>query len=263
MCETHLKKTFSAHSREFAEEKLGLNFCDIAVFEEALTHSSYLNENHSEKLNSNERLEFLGDAVINMTIAEELFDRYPDKNEGDLTKLRAMLVNGSTLALAAKKIGIVPHIRAGKGEIPVSGQFKDSIMENVFEAIVGSILVDQGYPSAKVFTLRVLGEYLEKVTQLSRDAKCNSNILSEYLEKVTPPLMIYNPKAVLQEWVHINRKVLPEYIVTRETGESPQKIFEIEVSVSGTVIGIGTGSRKIDAEKEAALAAIRQLHIDI
>ena len=242
MCETHLKKTFSAHSREFAEEKLGLDFCDIAVFEEALTHSSYLNENHSEKLNSNERLEFLGDAVINMTIAEELFNRYPDKNEGDLTKLRAMLVNGSTLALAAKKIGIVPHIRAGKGEIPVSGQFKDSIMENVFEAIVGSILVDQGYPSAKVFTLRVLGEYLENVTT---------------------PLMIYNPKAVLQEWVHINRKVLPEYIVTLETGKSPQKIFEIEVSVSGTVIGIGTGSRKIEAEKEAAIAAIRQLHIDI
>ena len=242
MCETHLKKTFSAHSREFAEEKLGLNFCDIAVFEEALTHSSYLNENHSEKLNSNERLEFLGDSVINMIIAEELFGRYPDKNEGALTKLRAMLVNGSTLALAAKKIGIVPHIRAGKGEIPVSGQFKDSIMENVFEAIVGSILVDQGYPSAKVFTLRVLGEYLENVTT---------------------PLMIYNPKAVLQEWVHINRKVLPEYVVTRETGKSPQKIFEIQVSVSGTVIGIGTGSRKIDAEKEAALAAIRQLHIDI
>ena len=242
MCETHLKKNFSAHSREFAEEKLELNFCDIAVFEEALTHSSYLNENHSEKLNSNERLEFLGDAVINMTIAEELFNRYPDSNEGNLTKLRAALVNGSTLTLAAKKIGVSPHIRAGKGEIPVTGQFKDSIMENVFEAIVGSILVDQGYPSAKVFTLRVLGEYLENVTT---------------------PLMIYNPKAVLQEWVHINRKVLPEYIVTRETGESPQKIFEIEVSVSGTVIGIGTGSRKIEAEKEAALAAIRQLHIDI
>jgi ribonuclease-3 len=242
VCETHLKKNFSAHSREFAEEKLELNFCDIAVFEEALTHSSYLNENHSEKLNSNERLEFLGDAVINMTIAEELFNRYPDKNEGDLTKLRAMIVNGSTLALAAKKIGVVPHIRAGKGEIPVSGQFKDSIMENVFEAIVGSILVDQGYPSAKVFTLRVLGEYLENVTT---------------------PLMIYNPKAILQEWVHLNRKVLPEYIVTRETGKPPQKIFEIEVSVSGTVVGIGTGSRKIEAEKEAALAAIRQLHIDI
>ena len=236
-----MKKTHFSHLRELAEDKLGISFCDITIFEEALTHSSYLNENPSEFLTSNERLEFLGDAVINLAITEELFNRYPDKNEGELTKLRAMLVNGSTLTMAAKNLGIDSEIRVGKGANLLAGRFKDTIMENLLEAIVGSILVDQDYTSAKTFTLKVLSEYLENVT--------------DYLGSD-------NPKAVLQEWIHKNRNVLPEYRLTREIGKPPQITFEIEVSVSGTVIGSGSGPRKIEAEKAAARAAIRQLSID-
>ena len=237
-----MNKTYSNQLKDFAKNNLQVHFADITVLEEAFTHSSYLNEHKYQCLSSNERLEFLGDAVINMAVAEELFIKYPDQNEGGLSKMRSLLINGSTLATVAKNIGIAPHIRVGKGEIPVKSQFKETILENALEAIIGAIVIDRGYLIAKSFTLRVL---------------------SEYLEGVTDSLVSRNPKVVLQEWLQKNRRILPEYKLVREIGKDPHKTFEIHVSVSGKVQGIGTGHSKIDAEKQAAQSAIAKLSIVI
>ena len=169
-----MNKTYSNQLKDFAKNNLQVHFADITVLEEAFTHSSYLNEHKYQCLSSNERLEFLGDAVINLAVAEELFIKYPDQNEGGLSKMRSLLINGSTLATVAK-----------------------------------------------------------------------------------------NPKVVLQEWLQKNRRILPEYKVAREIGKDPHKTFEIHVSVSGKVEGIGTGHSKIDAERQAAQSAIVKLSIVI
>lgn len=220
------------------EEALGVRFRDAGLLQLALVHSSYLNENPGEYPESNERLEFLGDAVLGVIVAEELYSAYPTWSEGRLTQARAVVVQESALAEAARAIGLGEMLLMGKGEAVGGGRRRASNLSSGLEAVFGAVFLDQGYEPARTVVLRVLADQLAALEQ---------------------PDMAANPKSLLQEAVQAEGLPSPSYSIVHEEGADHDRLFVAEVTVGGELAGRGEGKRKSLAEQEAAAEALRGL----
>ena len=205
------------------------DFKNKDLFDQALTHRSWVNEHKGERT-SNERLEFLGDAILEFVVSEELFNQFPDKEEGYLTALRANLVNTVALARISGKLDIGSSLFLSKGEIDGGGRTNTSLLADTLEAIIGAIFVDRG------------------ITEAARFIK--ENLLNEVGKKASEPLK--DAKSMLQELVQSKGLTTPKYQVTEESGPDHDKKFVIEVIVNGEVWGTGEGKSKGEAEQEAA-----------
>lgn len=219
------------------EEKIGLKFNDPDILKQALTHRSFLNEHKALKGKHNERLEFLGDAVLELVITHYLFDEYPDKNEGDLTSIRSALVNATTCAEVAKKLEVNDFLLLSRGESKDTGRARQYILANALEAIIGAIYVDLGYDKARDFILDHIAPMTEKIVkeELWVDAK------SKFQEKA-------------QDVVGIT----PSYKTTKETGPDHDKKFTVAVFLGNEVVAEGEGDSKQDAEQSAARIALKE-----
>ena len=220
------------------QERLGVSFESRALLQLALVHSSSLNEAPGRFAESNERLEFLGDALIGLVVANEVYRRYPDRPEGELTALRSDLVRGETLARTATSLDLGQQLSMGRGEEAGGGRERPSNLAAAFEALVGAMFLDRGYEVAREFVLRALSQELSDLGE-RRPAK--------------------NPKSALQELVQSGGGPPPEYRVASVTGKDHARQFTVEVVLSGRVMGSGTGRRKSEAEQAAAAKALTAL----
>lgn len=217
-------------------KKLKSIFQNQELLAQALTHKSWINE-HPSVRSSNERLEFLGDAVLEFIISEELYKRFPDKEEGFLTALRANLVNTDNLASLAKKLNVGDEILLAKGEEEGGGRNNPSLLADTIEAVIGALFLDQGIATAAEFI--------------------KENLVTEIPEKVTKPLK--DAKSRLQEYVQSRGLPTPKYRVIEESGPDHDKDFVVEVSVEGKPAGRGKGKSKSIAEQVAAEKALEKL----
>lgn len=213
------------------EEKIGYKFNDRSLMIEALTHSSYANEKGN--IMCNERMEFLGDAVLSIVSAEYLYKKFPDVPEGKLSKIRSSLVCTQSLSGFAREIGLGSYLLLGKGESASGGYDRDSILENAFEALIASIYLDGGMEPAKLFILRFL----------ARDIENHIVSFKDY-------------KTTLQEIIQQNPDETLNYVLVGESGPDHDKRFEVEVHLNSNVIGRGVGRSKKQAEQEAAKEAL-------
>lgn len=219
------------------ETALGYSFKDKALLKESLTHRSYLNENPSWGVPHNERLEFLGDAVLELVVTEDLMNRFPDDDEGKLTALRASLVNYQSMAETATQIDLGASVLLSKGEAKDMGRAREVILANAMEAVIGALYLDGGYPACK----RFIGETVMKRLQ---------GVMKEGYR---------DPKSILQEATQAKRKLTPVYKVLGETGPEHKKIFRVGVYFENALIAEGEGYSKQDAEVEAAKAALEKI----
>ncbi len=217
------------------EERIGYAFKNGDLLKEALTHRSYLNENPSWRYAHNERLEFLGDAVLELAVTEFLYAKFPSEAEGRLTTLRAALVNYQRLALVARDIGLEPEIYLSKGEAKDTGRGREVILANACEALVGALYLDAGYEAAKRFVER--------------------HVLA-YLEEVLAKGLFRDPKSTLQETMQEEAKLTPQYEVLSETGPDHKKTFRVGVYAGEKLLAEGIGPSKQDAEIDAARQAL-------
>ena len=216
------------------QSKIGYTFKNRHLLEQALTHSSYANEKHMKKHSDNERLEFLGDAVLEIVSSEFLFINYPQKPEGELTKLRASIVCEPTLALCTKPLDLGKYLRLGKGEDHTGGRKRKSILSDALEAVIGAIYLDGGFTNAKEFVLNFI------------------------LNDIEHKQLFYDSKTILQEVVQGEHEQLT-YVLTDESGPDHNKSFTVRACIGERVIGSGTGHTKKAAEQEAAYQALLML----
>jgi len=219
------------------EKKLGYEFRSKGLLNEALRHSSFVNEQPDADLRDNERFEFLGDAVLNLIIGHILMERYPDLKEGDLSRIRANLVNESQLAIIARSIDLGAFIRLGKGEIQTQGSEKNSILAGAFEALIAAVYLDGGFKVA---------------------FKIIENNFIPYLDSANSAIDSYDYKSRLQEWAQEEHGAMPYYKVVREEGPDHDKTFWISVKVLD-VESEGHGKSKKTAEQDAARRALEIL----
>ncbi len=217
------------------EQSLGAAFADKRLLTLALTHSSYINESAGSPLDCNERLEFLGDAVLGMAIAADLYARFPQHQEGALTSLRSDVVQGETLARVARRLEIGRHLLMGTGEARSGGRDRASNLAAALEAIVGAVFLDQGCEAAYAFCIRAMRDEI--------DAACTG---------ARPQ----NAKSALQEYVQSRQFDAPSYRIIAATGKPHAPTFTAEALVDGAVMGTGSGRSKSLAEQEAAKAAL-------
>lgn len=220
------------------EEGLGVVFHDRSLLELALVHGSHINEAQEAETQSNERLEFLGDAILGMVVAEALYQEWPDAGEGTLTATRSALVRRETLADVASELGLGAHLRMGRGEASSGGRHKEKNLADALEAVVAAVYLDQGYPAARAFVLRHLRPKFEQ-------ARVHG----------TAP----NHKAMLQEWLQSTGQPLPRYRVVSAVGPDHQKEFTAEALLHDTILGRGTGHSRKAAETTAARSALERL----
>ncbi len=214
------------------ESEIGYKFNNKEYLMEALTHSSFANERH-KNIKCNERMEFLGDAVLSIISAEFLYEKYPDMPEGELSKLRSSLVCTDSLSGFARQISLGSYLFLGKGEINTGGADRPSILENAFEALIAAIYLDGGMDNAKKFVLSFLSKAVENHTIKFKDYK-----------------------TILQEIVQQNPDENVNYVLVGESGPDHDKTFEIEVHLNSNVIGRGKGRSKKSAEQAAAKEAL-------
>lgn len=219
------------------EKKLGYEFDDKSILETALTHSSYANENRGGGGNSNERLEFLGDSVLGMTVANYLYLNYPQMSEGGMTRLRAELVCEQSLHRVSNELGLGKYIRLGKGEEHSGGRKRSSILADAVEALIAALYLDGGFPVA----IRFIEKYVLSDVR-ERGLRKNSDF-----------------KTALQELVQQKSGQLLSYHVLGETGPDHDKRFEAEVCLNDKPMGTGIGRTKKEAEQEAAKKALEGL----
>ncbi len=226
---------------KFKELQINLNydFEDEKILKTALTHSSYVNENKLKAIDSNERLEFLGDAILGLVVSEYLYHKYPLYPEGKLTKLRAKIVCEQSLAYVAKKFEIGGYLLLGKGEEATGGRSRESILADTMEAIIGAVYLDSNYDHVK----RVM---LDKFSKDVEKAASEGILFMDY-------------KTDLQEKIQKNGNSKIEYIVSREEGPDHGKIFYIDVYVEDKKLGTGKGRNKKEAEQHAAQDALERL----
>ena len=217
------------------EKIIGYEFRNKRLLERALTHSSYCNEIKRLKNQSNERLEFLGDAVLEVTVSDYLFEKYPDKTEGELTKLRASIVCEPTLALCSRQIKLGEWILLSKGEEHTGGRNRDSITSDAMEAVIGAIYRDGGFEPAQDYIRRFI------------------------LEDIDNKKLFYDSKTILQELLQKDSGFEPEYEITGESGPDHDKHFTAVVKCDGTVIGDGEGHTKKVVKQKAAYDAILKM----
>ena len=222
------------------QKTLGISFKDPSLLEQALVHTSYVNENPGTTT-SNERLEFLGDAVLGFIIAEELYQRLPQSSEGEMTDLRSSLVRGDALSRMAKAISLGNYLYLGKGEEVSGGRRKPANLAGALESVIAAIFLDQGSSGARAFILRLMDKELKKA-------------LSQGIEP--------DYKSQLQELIQARHQQTPTYQVIEEMGPDHDRRFTVEVRVDDAILGRGSGKSKKLAEAEAARSALDQLPTD-
>jgi ribonuclease-3 len=215
------------------DERLGLSFSNFSLLTRALTHRSYVNENQNA-IEDNERLEFLGDAVLDFIVGEWVFHRFPEMPEGDLTKIRSSLVRNDRLAEIARQLDLGAALRLGRGEYASGGHRRDSLLGSTFEALLGALYLDSDLEKVRNFVIPLLDQMRESV-------------LDE----------INDPKSQLQEITQSMKLGTPRYRVVNTSGPDHARIYEVEVEIAGEVKGRGTGTSKSNAEHAAARDALR------
>ena len=218
------------------EAAIGYKFKNIALLQNALAHSSYANERWHNSLMSNERLEFLGDSILGMCVAEYLYCTFPDRPEGELTRMRADMVCEQTLANVAGRIGLGEHLLLGKGEEQGGGRTRNSILADAVESVIAASFLDGGMSAAKQF-------------------------IQKYILVEVPVKKLHNVdyKTGLQELVQQKKNQVLTYTLVGESGPDHDKHFEVEVCLNGKVVGLGSGSSKKRAEQDAARVAMEAL----
>ena len=224
-------------SKKFSEleQKIGYAFQKKEFLINALTHSSYANEHHISYTGNNERLEFLGDAVLEVTSSEFLFHRYPELPEGELTKKRASMVCEPTLALCAREIPLGEYLLLGKGEEATGGRRRDSVVSDAMEALIGAIYLDGGFANAKEFIYKFI------------------------LNDIENKQLFYDSKTTLQEIVQGKYEEDVHYVLVKEEGPDHNKSFYVEAVLGKQVLGEGCGHTKKAAEQAAAYQAVMAL----
>ncbi len=220
------------------QQVIGINFREPSLLEQAFVHASYVNENPDFHLPDNERLEFLGDALLSFVVADKLYGEFPYLTEGELTEIRTSLVRQETLAQSASALKLGHYLRLGKGEESTGGRERATNLADVFEALVGAIFLDQGLSAARGFILSELGGRLDEIRTRGT---------------------AQNYKALLQERTQAKHKQLPAYQVVEASGPDHDKDFIVEVALGDVVLGRGSGKSKRAAEMEAARSALEKL----
>ena len=218
------------------EAAIGYRFSNITLLQNALAHSSYANERWHNSLMSNERLEFLGDSVLGMLVADHLYRNFPDRPEGELTRMRADMVCESALAAVAERLELGSHLLLGKGEEQGGGRSRGSILADAVESVLAACYLDGGMEAAKDF-------------------------VSRFILVNVPVAKLKNAdhKTALQELVQQKKNQVITYKLVGESGPDHDKVFTVELSLNGEVVGTGTGSSKKRAEQEAAKNAMEKL----
>lgn len=218
--------------------KLNVSFKDIKLLKKALTHRSFLNENRKLAHEHNERLEFLGDAVLELVITDHLFRAYSNRPEGDLTSFRSAIVCTSSLAEASRELDLGKYLRLSHGEALTGGRDKDYILANTFEALLGAIYIEHGYPKCAKFLEKILIPKIKRIVKLRLDI---------------------NSKTKFQEIAQAKFGRTPNYRVLKETGPHHDRIFKIGVYIGNKRMGVGEGPNKQSAEELAAQEALKQI----
>lgn len=218
------------------EAAIGYHFHNISLLQNALTHSSYANERWHNSLLSNERLEFLGDSVLGMLVAEYLYRNFPDRPEGELTRMRADMVCEGTLSATANRIGLGKHLMLGHGEEQGGGRTRDSILADAMESVIAACFLDGG---------------LEAALQ----------IVQKFILVEVPVTRLHNVdyKTQLQELVQQKKNQVLSYTLVGQSGPDHDKHFDVAVSLNGEIVGVGSGSSKKRAEQMAARDAMEKL----
>lgn len=219
------------------KKRLHLSIKDDFLLSRALTHRSFLNENR-DALEDNERLEFFGDSILSFIVAEWIYNKFPDKPEGSLTRLRSAIVYTEQLAEFAKVIDLGKAIRLGNGEVLAGGRERSAILCDAFEALIGAIYLDSGLEAVKELVYPLISESIDEILLNHQDEDTKSN---------------------LQEWAQANGFGSPNYVKLNEMGPDHAKTFEMEVVVNGQIYGRGIGTSKQTAEKDAAKNALNNL----
>jgi len=221
------------------EAAIGYKFRNIQLLQNALTHSSYANERWHNSLLSNERLEFLGDSVLGMLVAEYLYHNFPDRPEGELTRMRADMVCEKTLAAAANRIGIGEHLLLGHGEDRLGGRNRESILADAMESVIAACFLDGGIDAAL-------------------------NVVRQFILVEVPVTKMHNTdyKTALQELVQQKKNQVLTYTLVGQSGPDHDKKFDVEVALNGEIVGKGAGRSKKRAEQDAARTAIEKLFPD-
>lgn len=217
------------------EKKLGVRFRNLEILNQALVHRSYLNGKPVTRIESNERMEFLGDSVLGLVVNEHLYHEHPDENEGNLTKIKSLVVSRQILAQKAEETGLGRFLLLSPSESEAGGRNRTSIIADALEAVIGAIYIDHGLEPARRFIGALMLEGMDEIT-------ANEDHI--------------NYKSLLQEKVQSERKVHPVYRIRKEMGPDHEKTFNVDVSVGGRVIGHGQGRTKKEAEQAAARAAL-------
>ena len=222
------------------ETAIGYQFRNITLLQNALSHSSYANERWHDSLKSNERLEFLGDSVLGMVVAEHLYRTFPNRPEGELTRMRADMVCEKTLAKVANGLGLGKHLLLGKGEEQGGGRSRESILADAVESVIAACYLDGGMTAAVQF-------------------------IQKFILVNVPVTKLHNAdyKTALQELVQQKKNQVLSYTLVGESGPDHDKHFQVELTLNGEVVGVGSGSSKKRAEQAAAQSAIERLYPNV
>ncbi len=234
---TTLSESRDFESASDLSRRLGLPFSNLALLTRALTHRSYVNEN-PDSLEDNERLEFLGDAVLDFVVGAWVYHRFPEMPEGELTKIRSAIVRNEQLAMFARHLRLGDALRLGRGEFASGGRERDGLLGSLFEALIGALYLDAGLSAVEAFVDPLLEESQEFV-------------LYE----------IHDPKSRLQEWAQSEKLGTPQYVTVGSSGPDHAKVFEVEVRIQGLTYGRGHGSSKQVAARIAAQTALEALGV--
>jgi ribonuclease-3 len=224
-----------AQQLEELQKKMGVFFEDTFLLNLALTHPSYLGEGEERRIYSNQRLEFLGDAVLGLVVSHYLYEKHTRLTEGQLTKIKAVAVSEPVLVAAARELDLGPYILLGRGEVATGGRARPSILADAFEAVVGAVYLAKGLAESEKFILRHLGKYIEAIEQ----------------RRYAPDY-----KSLLQEYMQGRARGTPTYHLVTSSGPDHNKRFSVEVRIGSNVLGRGKGSSKKEAEQAAAAEAL-------
>lgn len=226
--------TYPLETPKELSERIDVPFNDILLLSRALTHRSYINE-HPDAVEDNERLEFLGDAVLDFLVGEWLYNRFPEMEEGELTQMRSALVQTNQLAIFSNFLGLEKAVRLGRGEYKTGGTYRNTLLCDLFEAFIGALFLDSGLETVKKFIYPMLENASVEIIEQHRNE---------------------DPKSKLQEWAQANGYPTPKYATTNVKGPDHEKVFEVEVKVNGKIMGSGVARSKQSAEKIAANNAL-------
>ncbi len=224
------------------QDILGVKFNDVRVLLSAITHRSYLNEHREADWEHNERLEFLGDAVLELAVTTFLFAKFPEKPEGELTAIRAAIVNTNSLAIASEQLGVNQYLLMSKGESKDEGRARQYILANVFEACIGAIYIDQGYDGAREF---IAGRLFANTDEIVRKR------------------LWQDAKSRFQELAQERASITPTYETLSQDGPDHDRVFTVGVFLRHEKIGEGKGRSKQEAEQQAAQAAVANKEWDV